>query len=75
MYDGLLCNISPTSTFQPCNARRILTVLPMSVEVGQNKFGDLEQHGWTPVNWLQAFVIVFFIICLLLKQLIWPFKE
>ena len=50
MYVGLLCNVSPTSTFPPCDAHHILTELSFEcVELVRNRFGDLEQHGWTPV--------------------------
>ena len=53
MYVGLLCNVNPTSTFTPCNAYHILTELSMwfeCVEIGKNRFGDLEPHGWTPLR-------------------------
>ena len=52
MYVGLLCNVNPTSPYPPCNAYHILTELSMwfkCIDPGRNRFGDLEQHGWTPV--------------------------
>ena len=60
MYVGSLCNIIPISAYPPCNAYHILSELSMwleCVELGRKRFGDLEQHGWTPVHclWTLAF--------------------
>ena len=52
MYVGLLYNVNPTSTFPHCNAHQTLTELSMwfkCVQLGQNRFDDLEQHFWAPV--------------------------
>ena len=52
MYVGLLCNVNPSSTFPPWNAHHILTEVSTCfecVDLGLNRFGELEQHGWTPV--------------------------
>ena len=52
-YVRLLCNVSPSFTFPPVYLiYHILTELFMwfnCIELGRNRFGDLEQHGWTPV--------------------------
>ena len=66
MYVALICNVSPTSTFPPWNSHYILTELSKwfeCVDLGRNRFGDLEQHGWTPVVGRgELGVTVFFLI-------------
>ena len=53
LYAVKACNVKPTSTYPPWNAHRMLTELLKLFEcvyLGRSMLGDLEQHGWTPVQ-------------------------
>ena len=53
MYVGKARNADPTSIYPPWNALSMLTDMfecLECVDLGRNRFGDHEQHGWTPME-------------------------